>query len=184
MRECDVDRVGAVLDVVEVVAGAKVGAAREDAIAFQLRVARQRRWPERSGIAAFGIAQVGEDEAQILLARIARDPHLAGEAGVLGGLLDALAGAVVLPAVVEAADAVPLDPAGAELRPPVRAAERHHVRRAPLVTVEGKVLTHDADRDGSARWQIHCVVDGLPEHPQVPTSERAGAGVDEVSSGN
>src|SRR5262249_5387419 len=108
-------------------------------------IARQRRRPERSSIAAFTIAQVGENQAEILLRRVAADLHFAGEAGVLGGLLDALAGAVVLPAVVEAADAVALHPAGAELRAAMGAAERHQVRLAGLAAIEREVLAHHAD---------------------------------------
>src|SRR5262249_19767964 len=97
-------------------------------------------------IAAFSaIAQVREDEAEVLLARIALDPDLLREAGVLGRLLDALAAAVVLPAVVEAADAVAFHPARRELRAPVRPAVGEQVRCAGLPAIERVVLAHHAD---------------------------------------
>jgi len=86
-------------------------------VGLQLPEARQRR--------RLALPQIGEDEAQVLLGRIALDLDFGREGGVFGGHLDTLAGAVILPAVVEAPDAVALDPAGRELRAPVRAAEVH-----------------------------------------------------------
>src|SRR5205814_25461 len=133
------------------------------AIAFELRETRQRRRPWRSSLVAFGVAEVGEDQAEVLLAGKAPDRHLLGEAGVLGGLLDALAGGIVLPAVVEAANAVPFHPAGAELRPPVRAAEVQEMWAAVLATIQREVLVDDADRLGVARLQILRPVHRLPE---------------------
>src|SRR5439155_7915262 len=112
-----------IVEPVEVVAGPALGPDRDqDAWLLEVGIASEGRRPERSSIAAFSISQVGEREAQVVAHRVALDPHLAGEAGVLGGLLDALAGAVVLPPMIEAANAVALHPAGAELRPAVRAA--------------------------------------------------------------
>src|SRR5205823_2359033 len=132
---------------------------------LEVGVARERRRPERSSVVAFKVAQVGEDEAQVFLARIALDLDFLGEAGVLGGLLDALAGRVILPAVVEAAEAVPLDPASAELRPPVRAPELQQMRAAALAAVEGKVLAHDADGLCMPARQVLGTLDRLPEPP-------------------
>ena len=56
------------------------------------------------------LAQVGEDHTHPLLGGIAADADLGGEACVLRNLLDALARAIELPAVIEAANAVLLDP--------------------------------------------------------------------------
>src|SRR5262249_25020584 len=98
----------------------------------------------------------------VLLHRVALDAHLAGEAGVLGGLLDALAGAVVLPAMVEAADAVALHPPGAELRPPVRAAEVHEVWRAALAAVEREVLRQEAHGLRTPGREILGAADRVP----------------------
>src|SRR5581483_10063351 len=119
------------------------------------------------------LPQIRPEEAEIFARRVAGDLHLRGKARVLGGHLDTLTGLVVLPAVVEAADAVPLHPAGAELRPPVRAAKRHQVRRAALAAIEREVLAHDADRLRVAGRQIERVVDRLPEAAEIPSGERA-----------
>src|ERR1700730_10188182 len=56
-------------------------------------------------------AEIAEDQAEIFARRISADSHLAGKARLLGGLFQALPGTVELPAVVDAADAVVLDPA-------------------------------------------------------------------------
>src|SRR5205814_972423 len=127
--------------------------------------------------------QVGEDEPEVLLGRIAPDAHFGGEAGVLGGLLDALARGVVLPAVVEAAQAVALHPARRELRAAVRAAEVHEVGDAALTAIEGELLAHDRDRFGVAGREVAGEIDRLPEAAQVAAGQRAGPGVDEVIPG-
>src|SRR5207253_10957977 len=118
--EGHVHRIDAVLDPVAVAVRTYVSRrVTHEAVGIdvlQERVPWQWGRPEHSSIAAFSVTEIGEDEAEVLLDGVALDPHFAGEAGVLGGLLDALAGAVVLPAVVDAAEAVPLDPAGRELR--------------------------------------------------------------------
>src|SRR5262249_41085276 len=144
--------------------------------------------PARAGSGRASIAQVGEDQAEVLLRGVALDPHLAGEAGILGGLLDTLARPVVLPAVVEAADAVALHPARAELRAPVRAGKvdqvglwtRRYWSVQPLSPVEREVLAHDADRFRVARREIRRDVHRLPEPAHVATGQRAGARVREV----
>src|SRR5205823_1301990 len=170
----------AILDVLEVVAGPQISAGHQHPLFLEVRVAWERL--ERSSIAAFSVAlaQVGEDQPEILLGGVALDLDFAGEGGVLGRLLDALARAVVLPAVVEAANAVPLDPAGAELRPPVRAAGRYQVGVAALIAIERVVLTHDPDRFGVTGGEIGCHVDWLPEAPQVAPRQGAGASMHEV----
>src|SRR5262249_23652202 len=128
--EADVSSVERIFQVLEVIATSPEGIRLQQAHrVLELRVARQGRRPERSSIAAVSPAEVGEDQPEILLAGITADPHLAGEAGVLGRLLHALAGLIVFPAVVEAADAVALDPAGRELRASVGAARVEEVNR-------------------------------------------------------
>src|SRR5437879_2409026 len=134
MREGDVYLVALVLDVVEVVAVAVV----VPRLQYPLRLELGQRLERRR----LALTQVGEDQPEILARGIARDVHLGREARVLGGHLDALAGAVILPAVVEAAETVPFHPARAELRPPMRAARRDHVGRAVLAAVEREVLAH------------------------------------------
>src|SRR3954452_98604 len=111
-------------------------------------MAWQRPRPERSSIRAFSVAEVDEDQAEILLGGVGADPHLGWEAGVLGRHLDALAHAVVLPAVVEAAQAAALDPARAELGAAVRAAGSNHVRHPILAAVEREILAQEPDRFG------------------------------------
>src|SRR5262249_40830518 len=126
-------------------------------------------------------AKIGPDQPEVLPHRIALDPHLAGKPSVLGGLLDTLAGLIILPAMVEAADAVPLDPPGRELRPPVRAAEVHQVRLSSLAPVQRVVLTHDAQRLCIPGRQRAPDVDRMPEGAQEAPRRRARARVREVT---
>src|SRR5947207_346592 len=62
----------------------------------------------------------------------------------LGRLLDALAGAAVLPAMGEAADLVAFDPTSRELGPPVGAAESDHVGNAGRAPVQREILAGKA----------------------------------------
>src|SRR5262249_18951596 len=121
-----------------------------------------------------------EDEPQVLLGRITGDLDSGGEARIFGGHLDALAGGVVLPAVVEAADTIALDPAGRELRAPVRAARRDDVRGATLAAVEREVFAHDANRPGAAGGQVLGAGDRLPEAAKVAPGQGPRASVAEV----
>src|SRR5581483_8840057 len=109
----------------------------EHALIFHFGEARQWWWVT--------LTQVGEDEAQVLLGRIAADADLSRKGGVLGRLLHALACVVVLPTVIEAANAVALDPACRELGAAMRAAERQQVRLAAFTSIEREVLAHDTD---------------------------------------
>ena len=76
---------------------------------------------ERREWRRLAVAEITKDEAKIFLRRIGLDPDLAGKARLLGGLFDALAGAIELPAVIDAADAVVFDPAEMHRRAAVRA---------------------------------------------------------------
>src|SRR5207247_1197543 len=102
VREGDVHLVDEVLDVLEVVALADVGRGAPYALLLEGREARQRR-----GLA---LAQVDEDQTQIFLRGKAPNADPLTERLRLGRLLDALPAAVVLPAVVEAAQLIALDP--------------------------------------------------------------------------
>src|SRR5579885_3308238 len=173
MRKCRVRGIETVLDVLEVIAVPNIGAHFKHAWLLEIRVARQG-W----GIA---VTEVGEDEAEVLLGGVAADAHLGREGGVLGRHLHALAGGVVLPAVVEAADAVALHPAGAELGAAVGAAEGEEVGSAALAAIEGEVFAHDADGHGAAGRQLLRHIDRMPEPAEVASHQSAGPRVDEVT---
>src|SRR5687768_5816210 len=152
-------RIMAVLQRIEEVAAAHVGTDGEDALLLEV-------WPLREG-GRLALTQVGEDQAEVFPGRVAGDLHLGREGGVFRRHLDALPCPVVLPAVVEAADAVPLHPPVTELRPPVRAAKPDYVGRSPFPAVEGKVLAHHADWLRVPGRQVGGQPYGLPEGPQV-----------------
>src|SRR5581483_5031289 len=126
------------------------------------------------------LTQVGEDEAQVLLGRIAADADLSRKGGVLGRLLHAFACVVVLPTVIEAANAVALDPACRELGAAMRAAERQQVRLAAFTSIEREVLAHDTDGQCPARLQLAGHQDRMPEHAHVPSPQRPGPGMNDV----
>src|SRR5262249_19805123 len=123
------------------------------------------------------------DQAQVLARGVALDLHLGRERGILGGHLDALTAAVVLPAVVEAAQAVALHPAGAELRAPGRAAEGDDVGHTPRAAVEREILADDTDGLRVAGLELAVKVDRLPEPAHEAPGERPGPYVRAVGRG-
>src|SRR5215472_6871491 len=64
----------------------------------------------------FALAEICEDQSHVFAGRIVTDLHFLRKAGVLRGLLDALARAIKFPAVVNATDVVALHPAQMHLR--------------------------------------------------------------------
>ena len=173
MDESRVGQVGAVLGVVEEVAAALVAVPLEDAFeALEVRIAGQQR--------RLALAEISEHEAQVLLAGVRADLHLVGEGFRLGGLLDALPGVVVFPAVIEAAHGVALDPAGGKLCPAVGAARIEEVRAASGPAVQRVVDVHDPDRLRLARGKVGRVVHRLPEAPHVLAGQSARPRVLEV----
>src|SRR5439155_14158548 len=102
------------------------------------------------------------------------------EGMVFQRLLDAAAGPVIHPAVVAAPQVVPLDPSHRELGPSMRAIRIDQIHVAALAPVQGVVLTHDADRHGSARGEILRSINGLPENSKVSTGQRPRAGMGDV----
>src|SRR6267142_1713069 len=120
------------------------------------------------------LAEVREDEPHAFLRRIAARGHLAREVRVLGRHLYALAAAVELPAVIQAAQRVALDPAEVQLRAAVRAAVVHYLGAARLAAVERVVLAHDADRLGMCLRQVFAAVDREPELAHEAPARGAG----------
>src|SRR5207244_3250646 len=57
------------------------------------------------------------------------------------------------------------------------ARKRGRLARAP---VQVEVFAHDAVGNGAARLQVVADVDRLPEHAQVTSGQRAGAGLQQV----
>src|SRR5260370_396408 len=104
-------------------------------------VARRREGRERR---CSGFAEVGEDQPHVLARRVTFRRHLAREVRIRRGHLDALAGAVELPAVVQAAQRIAFDPAEMQRRAAMRAAIVEHLGAARFAAVERVVLAHDA----------------------------------------
>src|SRR5439155_2635652 len=92
-------------------------------------------------------AHVGEDQPTHFHARVARVLHgeLEVRFGRLGRGVDAVAGAVVAPAVVETADALLLDTAVVEGRAAVAAVLGDEARLAGAVAEEDDVLAKNFD---------------------------------------
>ncbi len=162
--------VGAVLVALQPVARHGLGIPDVD----QARVARRREGRERR---RFAFAEVGEDQPHVLARRVTFRRHLAREVRILRGHLDALAGAVELPAVVQAAQRIAFDPAEMQRRAAMRAAIVEHLGAARFAAVERVVLAHDADRPGVALRQVFAAVDRQPELPhEAPRRARARRG--------
>ena len=114
MGEGDVHLVHAVLKALQIIAGHVLDVPDLDQ-AFGRAVRKMRKRRRLAG------AEIAEDEAQIFAGRISAQLHLAGKARFLGRLIDALAAAVELPAVIDATDAVLFDPAKMQRRAAMRA---------------------------------------------------------------
>jgi len=126
---------------------------------LQFRIAWQ--WRRRSR------AEVGEDQAQILLRGAATNGYFLRETFVFRRLLDALAGAVVFPAVIETADAIVLDPTRGQLRAAMGTSKIDDVSPSARTTIKREAFAHDMDRHGVAGSQLLRNVDRVPEHSQI-----------------
>src|SRR6185312_916786 len=113
------------------------------------------------------LAEKGEDEAEIFLHRKGRNADLLLEARGLGRLLGAASIAVERPAMIHAADAIALDPAGRELRPAMGAAWTDQERLAGASAIERQALAHDLDRPRPASGKIAREANGLPEAAEI-----------------
>jgi hypothetical protein len=98
--------------------------------------------------------------------RIAGDPDVGHTGIAFRWALRALPAAVELPAVIHAADALALDPAGVQRAQPVRAAPAHQIGPAALAAVQGEVLAQDAHGPRVTRRKRGRARHRLPEHAQ------------------
>src|SRR5437899_823924 len=89
----------------------------QHAFFLEMRIAG-KRW-------RLALAEIGKDQSQVFLRRIAADADLLGEGFFLSRLLHALPCTVVKPAVIHAADAVPFDPARRQLSSTMSTAKCH-----------------------------------------------------------
>ncbi len=167
MDEMDVRFVEVVLDALEVVARHQVAVDRDVAVRLlDLGIAREGR--------RLAIAEIGEDEAHVLAQRIGRHLDLGGEGRALGRLLEALAGAVIEPAVIEAADAVALDPAVDERGLAMGTAVDQQMRRAALAAIEREIFAHHLYAHRASRGEIGRARDRMPEPAQIAPGQGAG----------
>src|SRR5262249_49881586 len=148
--------VHAVLEALQIIAGDVLGVP-------DLDEARRRAMREMREGRRRAVSEISEDKTEILARRVGRDPHLAGEARLLRRLLHALPRAIVLPAVIDAADAVLLDPAEVNRRAAMRTPVGDDLRLAGRAAVERIILAHDAHRLGLAGRQVLAAVDRVPE---------------------
>ena len=129
-------------------------------------------------------AQVGEDEAEIVLRGIGAQANLRGKSRVLAWLLDALTGLVVLPAVIVTAQRIALNEAGREQRRAMRAVRLHHVHAPVLAAIYGDKFGHDLRRVRPPHVDVLRTAQGLPKAAQIPAGQRAGFGGVEIPVGD
>ena len=169
MDEGDVGRIAVVVHALKEIAGPfHRGENLEHAFFLHMPVA-WKWW-------RFTVAKISEDQTEIFPRRAAWNPDFLRERFFLGRLLDALAGFIENPTMINAADAVPFDPAGRELRSPVGTAEPDHVRRAALAAIESEALAHDLNRFGLAGHEIFGAMDGMPEPAHISSREASWLG--------
>src|SRR5437660_3988641 len=176
MSERDVRLVNTVFQRIKVVAIPDVRANIEHSFLFQLRVVR------KGGRLAF--SQIGEDKTQIFLSRATPNFYFFSELGIFGRLLHALPGTVILPTVIEAADAVSLNPTDGKLRAAMRAPEVNDVRSRAFATIKCKLFSHDLNRYRMARLKLMRHVNRMPKHAQISPGQSAGASMDKIHLGD
>ena len=168
VHEGDVRLIHAVLKALQIIAGHGFDVPQiDDRIRPFARIWRKLR--------RIAFAEIGKDEAHVFARRIASDPDFAREAGILRGLLDALACAVILPAVVNATDVVAFHPAQVHLRAAMRAAIIDHLGAARFAAIERIIHAHDTDRFCFAFRKILAPANGHPETPHESTARSAWA---------
>ncbi len=161
MRKRQVRRVAGILQMLEIVAWPEqIRKGIQNTFDFKVGITWERR--------RFAFAKVGKDQSEVFLCWAASDADLLRERLLLGRLFDALARAVVFPAVIHASEAIAFDPSGRELRSAMSAAKVDYMR-ALFSAVECEVFTHDPDRFGMSGCQILRAAHGLPKKSQVTT---------------
>ena len=174
MGERQVRDVARVVEPVEIVARPELRCAEfEHALPFEVREAAQRR--------RLAVAEIREDQAEILLRRIRTQNDFARESRIFAGLFQARAVGAELPTVIAAADRVALHPAGRELRRAVRARKLGDAHRAGAAAVHGQLLVQDAHRIGPFSRDVLRPRYRVPKRPQVAAGERSGFGGVEIS---
>ena len=164
-----VDGVHRVLLALEPVAGQQGGAdLPEDVVDDeQVPAGQQRRG---------GGAQIAPDQSSQLLHRVGLEPHgfLELVLGGLAGLLDALPGGVVHPAVVGAAQTFLFRNAVPEVHAPVGAALRDQAEASPAVPKQGQRFPEDAGALHRIRGQLLAGGHRVPVAPQQFARGRPG----------
>ena len=140
------------------------------------RVRLDERAPTRNKRGRLG-AEVRPYQPSQLLRRIRVDAHLLFERRPLGlaGLQNALAGGVVRPAVVGAAQAVLLRDAPLEVDAAMRASLRQEAERAGTVAVESERLAEQLHGLHRVLAQQAGCADGVPVAPEQLAHGRPGA---------
>src|SRR3954462_8015712 len=128
----------------------------------------------------FALAEIGEDEAEIFDDGIGADAHLGGEGGLLRRLQRALAAAVELPAMVEAADLLADHPAQRKLGLAMRATILQQKGGAALAAIERVMLAEGQQAYRPPLREIERAVDRLPEAPQPASGKRPRPGMGDI----
>jgi hypothetical protein len=135
MSEWDMDRIAGVVDLRKIVAGPNAFAQGiENSRAFAFGITRQCR--------RFSLADIGKNQPQILLDRVALDLNIIRNSVVLSRNLHALSRSVVFPTVIETPDAVLFDPPGGKLGLTVGATKIDNVRLATFTAIQSEVLIY------------------------------------------
>src|ERR1043166_6543780 len=135
VHKSDMHLVHRVLEALQPVARHEVRLVLDEPFGLRRRVGRESR--------RHALAEIGKDKPEMFPRRIAADADLAGKAGFLGRLLDALPAALEFPAVIDATDIVALDPSQMHLRAAVRAAIIDDLRLPGLAAIEREILAHE-----------------------------------------
>jgi hypothetical protein len=154
-------RIAVVFKAVKIVAWPGFGRVyRQDAAwLVKFRISSKRR--------RIAFSKIYKDKSEIFLRGPTRNGDLFRETLGFSGLLDALAGSIILPSVIETSYAVVFYRAGGQQSSAVRASKPYNVRHATAPTIERKVLSHYADRHSVSGREIFGAINRLPKPPQV-----------------
>src|ERR1700678_1318750 len=122
-------------------------------------------------------SKIREHQALMHAYGISRDADLGGKGRIFGRLFDTLAGRVIHPPMIEAANAIAFDVPREQRRTAMGTKIIDQMRIAGHAAIERELLPEHPNGLGTPRCDISDFRDRYPEAPKVSPGDRAGAGL-------
>ena len=169
-----VHEVRRILEQIEIAARPDLGGDPADVEIIVLEIGQARQ------LRGFALSQIDEDQAEILLHRIALDLHPVAERALLPGLRHTLSGRVVGPSVIGAFDVLAMDKPEHQLHTSMRASSADDVGGAGFAAIERQILAENADRLDLAGCKVGADKHRVPEAAKVAAGDGTGPDAQDV----